>query len=73
MKVLPMKNMTKKNSLITRKKIWLRDKKYKNVKYRKNNSLIVINYKNNINFLKIRIQIKYKQNMKINKIIIILV
>jgi hypothetical protein len=55
MKVLPMKNMTKKNSLITRKKIWLRDKKYKNVKYRKNNSLIVINYKNNINFLKIRI------------------
>ncbi len=51
-----MKNMTKKKkSLINRKKIWLRDKKYKIVKYRKNNKLIVINYKNNINFLKIKI------------------
>jgi hypothetical protein len=53
-KVLLMKNMTKKKkSLINKKKIWLRDKKYKTVKYRKNNILIVINNKNNINFPKI--------------------
>ncbi len=69
-----MKNMTKKKkSLINKKKIWLRDKKYKTVKYRKNNILIVINNKNNINFPKIIVQIRYQLNMKTIKIIIKLI